>query len=176
MKMTFQKTDGTKVGDYAKYIKEYIENDKLTTSFQIFVGCDSLPKRISGATYVTAICVWKVGHGVHVIFAREHNVLIHGKTERERLKNRLWAEVYRAVDVASALVDGGVMNLRRVDEFEVHLDVNPKKEFESNLIHNDALGYVRALGFDAYAKPDSPAASFASDRACRGKETIGVEK
>lgn len=172
MKMKFQKVDGTKIPDYGKYVKEYIENDKLTSTFKVFIGCDSLPKRVHGATFVTAICIWKVGRGVHVIFAREHNIVIHGKTQRERLKNRLWAEVYRAVEVAGELVEYDIITLPRVEGFEVHIDINPSKKFESNLIYNEAIGYIRALGFDAYAKPDSPAASFASDRIARGKESM----
>ena len=169
MKMNFQKVNGEKIVNISQYVKDYIEADTMTSEFQIMVGCDSLPKRFIGATYVTVVCIYRVGRGAHLIFTRESKVKTHS------MRERLWGEVYRAVEVANGLSDNGVMEMKRVTKFEIHLDFNPSERYESNVIHNDALGYIRGLGFDAFAKPDTPAASFASDRVCRGKEAIGVK-
>jgi len=168
MKINFQKINGEKIDNVAKYVKDYINADTMTSEFQIMVGCDSLPKRFIGATYVTVVCIYRVGRGAHIVFSRESRVRTYS------MKERLWGEVYRSVEVANDLSDNGILELKRVVKFEIHLDFNPSERYESNVIHDEALGYLHALGFDAFAKPDSPAASFASDRVCRGKE-VAVE-
>jgi len=168
MKINFQKINGEKIDNVAKYVKDYINADTMTSEFQIMVGCDSLPKRFIGATYVTVVCIYRVGRGAHIVFSRESRVQTYS------MKERLWGEVYRSVEVANDLSDNGILELKRVVKFEIHLDFNPSERYESNVIHDEALGYLHALGFDAFAKPDSPAASFASDRVCRGKE-VAVE-
>jgi len=168
MKINFQKINGEKIDNVAKYVKDYINADTMTSEFQIMVGCDSLPKRFIGATYVTVVCIYRVGRGAHIVFSRENRVRTYS------MKERLWGEVYRSVEVANGLSDNGILELKRVVKFEIHLDFNPSERYESNVIHDEALGYLHALGFDAFAKPDSPAASFASDRVCRGKE-VAVE-
>lgn len=173
MRMKFQKISGEPVENVAEYVRSYIEEYARTspyTGVQLFIGCDSLPKSYGGATYVTAICIYRVGRGAHILFARENKVKIYGKNKRERLRNRLWDEVYRSVEVANELIDGGVIELPSIVGFEIHLDVNPSKKWESNIVHDEVVGYVRSLGLDALVKPDSPAASFASDRVCRHKE------
>lgn len=169
MKMNFQKVNGEKIKSISQYVKDYINADTMTSEFQIMIGCDSLPKRFIGATYVTVVCIYRVGRGAHLLFTRETRIKTHS------MKERLWGEVYRAVEVANELSDNGVLEMNRVTKFEIHLDFNPNERYESNVIHDEALGYLHALGFDAFAKPDSPAASFASDRVCRNKERIGVE-
>lgn len=166
----FQKTSGEPIGDLVQYIKDCINEDKLTSEFHIFIGCDSLPNRYNKATYSVVVCLYRVGRGAHVVYSRESGVRIYGKTRAERLKNRLWDEVYRVVDLATLLTDSDLLNDQRITDFQVHLDVNPNETFDSNVIHREAIGYINSLGFDAYAKPDSPAASYVSDHLCRGKE------
>ena len=166
----WETVEGTKIPNIAEYIKEYIRKDELTSEFKIYVGCDSQPRRFDAATYVTVVCIYKVGRGAHVVFSRDNNVKIYGKAKGDRLKNRLWDEVYRVVDIASILTDSDLFENKKITAFEVHLDVNPNENFESNVIHTQAMGYIKGMGFDAFAKPDSPAASYASDHVCRGKE------
>jgi predicted RNase H-related nuclease YkuK (DUF458 family) len=160
----FQKVSGEKIESISQYVKNYIEKDNLTSEFEIIVGCDSLPRRFGYATYVTVVCIYRIGRGAHIVYSRESRVKTYN------FKDRLWGEVYRAADVASDLFDAGVIDFPRVRKFDVHLDLNKKKQWKSNVIHDEALGYIRGLGFDVYSKPDSPVATFAADHVCRNKE------
>jgi predicted RNase H-related nuclease YkuK (DUF458 family) len=90
------------------------------------------------------------------------------------MKNRLWGEVYRAVDVTAYLDEHEIFYLENVSKFDIHLDLNKKEMFRSNMILEDAVGFVRAQGYECEVKPNSPAASFAADRVCRGKEQAGA--
>lgn len=179
-KMRFQKVGGEKIDDVARYIRECIYQDKTTTEFQIIVGCDSKSLGNNVARYVTVICIYRVGHGAHVIFARENKIHVYGdgntKADRERamMKNRLWGEVYRAVDVTAYLDEHDILYLDNVSKFDIHLDLNKSEMYRSNMILEDAIGFVHAQGYECEVKPDSPAASFAADRCCRNKEMEGT--
>ena len=179
--MRFQKVGGERIDDVARYIRDCIYNDKLTNEFQIIVGCDSKSLGNNVARYVTVICIYRVGHGAHVIFARENKIHVYGdgitKSDRERamMKNRLWGEVYRAVDVTAYLDEHDILYLDNVSKFDIHLDLNKSEMYRSNMILEDAIGFVHANGYDCEVKPDSPAASFAADRCCRNKEMVGME-
>ena len=87
--------------------------------------------------------------------------------ERERAygpatnpRMRLVQEAYKAVDIASQIVD--VVGDRH---FEVHLDLNTNPKHKSNLAVKEALGLVLGrLGFDAKLKPEAWASSTAADK------------
>lgn len=169
-KTNFVTLSGTKIDNIVEYLRDYVNKDELTSEFKIFIGCDSLPSRYNRATYSLVVCVYRVGRGAHVVYSRDQGVHIYGKTRSERLKNRLWDEVYRVVDLATLLTDSDLFENPKVTDFQVHLDVNPDEKHDSHVIYNEAVGYINSLGFDAYVKPDSPAASYVSDHLARGKE------
>ncbi len=53
---------------------------------------------------------------------------------------------------------------------EVHLDLNPDKKHVSNLITEQAIGYIRGTcNVIPLIKPEAFAASYAADRLVRGK-------
>lgn len=166
----FQTVGGKIIDDIIPYLKDCIKQDLVTEEFHIYIGCDSLPCRKGTATYSTVLCLYKVGKGAHILYNREPHVKIQGNNPRERLRNRLWDEVYRVVDVATVLTDGDIFNEKRISDFQIHIDVNPNEKYESNIIYKQAVGYINSLGLDAYVKPDSPAATFVSDHLCRYKE------
>ena len=167
----FKTTRGETIDNVIEYIKNRLENDELKNDYQIYVGCDSLPTKKGTATYSTVIVLYRVGKGAQILFNREKNIKVHGTTKRERMKNRLWEEIYRAVDVALLLTDSDLFDNKQITDFQVHIDVNPNEDYESNLIYKEAMGYLNSLGFDAYAKPEAMAASYASDSICRGYTT-----
>jgi predicted RNase H-related nuclease YkuK (DUF458 family) len=73
---------------------------------------------------------------------------------------RLVNEAYKAVDIASQIMD--VVGDRH---FELHLDLNSNPKYKSNTAVKEALGYViGVLGFDAKLKPYAWASSTAADR------------
>ena len=181
-RMRWQKVNGERIDNLADYIRENIaSHSDLTQDFEVIVGCDSKSLGHNYARYVTVVCIYRVGHGAHVIFARENKVHVYSKggaspKEREQnmMKNRLWGEVYRAVDVTAYLDEHEIFYLENVSKFDIHLDLNKKEMFRSNMILEDAVGFVRAQGYECEVKPNSPAASFAADRVCRGKEQAGA--
>ena len=127
-----------------------------------------MPTRKGTATYSTVIVLYRVGKGAQILFSREKNVKVYGTTKRERMKNRLWEEIYRAVDVAMLLTDSDLFDNKQIVDFQVHIDVNPNEDYESNVIYKEAMGYLNGMGLDAYAKPEAMAASYAGDTICRG--------
>jgi hypothetical protein len=181
-RMKWQKVDGTRIGDIAQYVRDYvIAHSDFTTDFEVIIGCDSKSLGNNVARYVTVVCIYRIGHGAHVVFARENKVHVYSKVgatpkEREQnmMKNRLWGEVYRAVDVTAYLDEKDIFYMNNIVKFDIHLDLNKKEMYRSNMILEDAMGFVRAQGYDCEVKPDSPAASFAADRMCRGKEAVGA--
>lgn len=166
----FKTINGKIIDDIILYLKDCIKNDLITNEFNIYIGCDSLPNGKSTATYSTVLCLYRVGKGAHIIYNRESKVKVYGNTKNEKLKNRLWDEIYRIVDLATILTDSDLFNEKRITDFQIHIDVNPNEKYESNVIHNQAVGYINSMGLDAYVKPDSPAATFVSDHLCRYKE------
>jgi len=164
----FKTTRGEHIEDVIQYIKNKINSDELHSDYQLYVGCDSLPTKKRTATYSTVICVYRVGKGAQILFSRENNVKLYGETKRDRMKNRLWEEIYRVVDIATLLLDSDLLDHPRITDFQVHIDVNPNEQFASNIIYKEAVGYINSLGVDVYTKPEAMAASFAGDSICRG--------
>jgi len=167
--MKFKKVDGTVITDVAKYLKEYIAS--RDGEVDVMIGCDSLPKAYKTATYTTVIAVYTVGKGAHIIFNRETRV------KTKSLIDRLWQEVEKALAVAQYLQKEGVLDIKNVKGLDVHLhlDVNPDSGHganKSNAILDSAVGYITSMGFKCSTKPNAPAASYASDWLCRGKESI----
>ena len=56
-------------------------------------------------------------------------------------------------------------------EIEVHLDYNPDKKYASNLIVDQAIGYIRGVcNVVPLIKPSAFAASYAADRLLKVKK------
>ncbi|HMU13071.1 MAG: hypothetical protein JST41_03270 [Bacteroidetes bacterium] len=121
---------------------------------EVLVGSDSQNR--SGSTiYTTAVVLRYRRNGAHVLYCRE---------DRERVRDlwtRLWGEVERSLDVAQALVEGGVP-VRSID-----MDLNSDPRFGSNKLHNAAVGHVRALGYVAHTKPEMLIATWAANVLCQ---------
>jgi predicted RNase H-related nuclease YkuK (DUF458 family) len=68
-------------------------------------------------------------------------------------------EVYRAADMYLKLAE-------MVDvEIEVHLDINPDGLHNSNIVLNEAIGYIKGLcNVIPIVKPDAIAATGAADK------------
>jgi len=164
----FKKFTGERVEDVASYIKDYIEDHK--GEFVIMVGCDSLPHglRKRKATFTEVVCLHQkvdgIGKGAHILYKREHKVRVFNT------RDRLMKEADRLVKVCQELRESGIEAHERVLYMEPQLDFNKKNGEESNKYLDEARGYVKAFDFDVEVKPDAPAASYAADHCCRGKE------
>lgn len=133
----------------------------LDDSTRIYLGCDSERLRHNGIWYAdyTTVAV------VHI--NSNQGCRIYGNVERERdfdqhvdrPKQRLMNEVYRVARL--------YLEISKVipHEIEVHLDINPDERFNSSLVVNEAVGYIRGTcNVIPKTKPQAWAASGAADR------------
>lgn len=140
-------------------IKDFVEQSGPNT--KIYIGCDSERLRINGvwfADYILAVVVHMGG---------KHGCKIFGKIIRERdydqQKNkprmRLMNEVYKAAELYLELQ-------AELDvEIEVHLDINPNEKYNSSIVINEAVGYIKGMcNVVPLIKPNAFAASYAADR------------
>ena len=132
---------------------------------KVYLGCDSRVKfneqgeRL--AQYTTAIVV-------HIDGCRGGKIFYTNETERDlsptrkKPSVRLMTEVYKVSSLYLDMID-------KVDscielDIEVHLDINPNKEYKSSAIVTEALGYVRGVcQTEAKVKPEAFAASSVAD-------------
>ena len=168
--MEFTKIDGTVIKDVAQYLRDYIESKD--GEIDIMIGCDSLPKAQKYATYTTVIAIYTVGKGAHLMYQRETRV------KTKDLYDRLWKEVVRSMEVAKYLKSQGILDIKKIRGLDMHLhvDVNPDPgngANKSNAVFESAVGFITSMGFKCSTKPDAPAASYAADCICRGKEIAG---
>lgn len=145
----FQKNDGTIIKNIDAYINEWT---KQHPNCEIYVGCDS--QRSAGhIVYVTAICMYNIGKGAHVIYRKEK------EPSTPNLYNRLWHEVEKSIQVANQI------NINK--KIVIHLDYNSKHGEKSNAIYETGIGYAKSLGYEAVGKPIAYGATYAADKHCR---------
>lgn len=140
-------------------IKEFV--DSCGPNTRIYLGCDSERLRVNGvwyADYILAVVVHIDG---------KHGAKIFGKIIRERdydqnnskPRMRLMNECYKAAELyleLAAVID---------KEIEVHLDINPKEMYNSSIVINEAVGYIKGMcNVVPLVKPKAWAASYAADR------------
>lgn len=143
-------------------IKNFI--DVQSESSKIYIGCDSVSYKRHGKWYAD---FYKV---VVVHIDGCHGCRIFGEIETEADYNtnkkkptyRLMNECYKVAELYLTLAE---MTGR---DIEVHLDLNPKKKYASNLIVEQAIGYIKGTcNVVPLIKPDAFAASYAADRLLR---------
>lgn len=129
------------------------EIGRASPESSIYVGTDSIR---AGRDY-TRFCRVVVLH-----FDSRHGARywVDGWREYKKMgiREKLLKEVHYSVEMALQLVDAvGERN------FEVHLDVNPDPKWESNIVHDEAMGYVSAHGLVPQGKPGGIAAYMVAD-------------
>jgi len=146
-KMNIQKT--------YKSILSFI-NEKPNNQYKLIIGTDSHPG-LSESVFVTAIVIYRVGHGGRYYYHKQNVKMKSG------FKKRIFHEVSRSLTVASKLTD----LLSNEEEsllldIEIHIDVG--ENGPSSSIIKEVVGMVIGSGYDALIKPDSYAASNVADR------------
>lgn len=120
-------------------VRSFIENTSLES--KIFIGCDSEVFKRSGKwfiDYYSVVVIHKNKHNGCKVFGRKVTEIDYTKDKKKPLY-RLMQEVYKASELYLALAD--VIGEREV---EVHLDLNPSKKHISNLIVDQAIGYIKS--------------------------------
>ena len=143
-----------------KEIKTFISNQ--SSESKIYIGSDSEQYKLNGKWMVDyyTVCV------IHIDGCRGCKVFGEKTQEpdytqdKRKPQYRLMQEVYKASELYLQLQDC------LEDRYcEVHLDLNSSKKFISNLIVDQAIGYIKGTcNVIPMIKPNSWAASHCADR------------
>lgn len=122
----------------------------------IYVGCDSRQRKKN--TYFAIVIILHLDgcHGAKVFTEAIQTRKITS------LRERLLKEVEFASQAALNIVDH--VGDRK---FEVHLDINSDPEHKSNIVHSEAVGWIKGLGMEVFTKPDGFAATHCADHLVR---------
>jgi len=134
---------------------------------RLYIGCDSERLLVGGvwfADYITAVVIHINGNnGCKIFGAVERERDYDQRNDKPRM--RLMNEVYKIAQLYLEL--SNVVDL----PIEVHLDLNPSELHNSNIVINEAVGYIRGMcNVIPMVKPRAFAASYAADRY---KEIVG---
>ena len=141
-------------------VRAFIECQSPET--KIYIGADSERYKVNGkwyADYTLAVVVHIDGcHGCKIFGEVQTEVDYDAKASRPAL--RLMSEVYKVAEMYQKLID--VIGDRNV---EIHLDINPDEHFNSSIVIQQAVGYIRGVcNVIPLVKPNAFAASYAADR------------
>lgn len=146
-------------------IKRFIENEPLES--KIYIGVDSEVYRKNKRSYVnfySVVVVHKKGYNGCKVFGWKTTEHDYTKDKRKPLY-RLMQEVYKTSALFLELRES--IGERPV---EVHLDLNPDKKYVSNLVVDQAIGYIKGTcGIIPLIKPNSWAATSVADKCLRDK-------
>ncbi len=141
-------------------VRTFIQAQSKET--EIYIGADSYRFIVGNDWYADYTMV------VVVHIDGKHGCKLFGETVRERDYDtkgdkpqlRLMNEVYKVADLYLRLAD--IFDNRKV---EIHLDLNPDPMYMSQVVVQQAIGYIRGVcNVSPRVKPHAFAASCAADR------------
>lgn len=132
---------------------------------RLYLGCDS---RVFYNTRRERMVNYTLAIVVHIDGCRGGKLFYENSIERDLSPSRrkpsvrLMTEVYKVSELYLRMIDEVDSCIDK--EIEIHLDVNPKKEYKSSAIITEALGYIRGVcQTEAKVKPEAWAASTVAD-------------
>ena len=141
-------------------VKTFIEAQGPGT--KIYIGADSeryKKGKVWYADYTLAVVIHINGSNGCKIFG-EVQTEIDYDAKASRPSTRLMNEVYKVAELYQKLVD--VIGDREV---QIHLDINPDEHYNSSIVIQQAVGYIRGVcNVIPMVKPRAFAASYAADR------------
>ncbi len=131
---------------------------------KIYIGADSERYKRDGkwyADYTLAIVVHINGrHGCKIFGEVQTEIDYDAKNSKPSL--RLMNEVYKVAELYQKLVDADVIGEKEV---QIHLDINPQECYNSSIVIQQAVGYIKGMcNIIPMVKPNAFAASYAADR------------
>jgi predicted RNase H-related nuclease YkuK (DUF458 family) len=129
---------------------ERAQNQKL----KVYIGTDSQVKQ-DVVDFATVIVFLREKNGG---FMFVQNTQSYSKLH---LKERILLEVSKSIEIAYELCD---LFIEYDIEMEVHADINTSAQFKSNDSLNEAMGYIKGMGFNFKAKPEAFASSCCADK------------
>ena len=141
-------------------VRTFIEAQNSST--KIYIGADSERNKRNNiwyADYTLVIVVHIDGcHGCKIFGEVQTEVDYDRKASRPSM--RLMTEVYKVAELYQKIVD--VVGDREV---EIHLDINPDLHYNSSIVIQQAVGYIKGTcNVVPMVKPNAFAASYAADR------------
>jgi predicted RNase H-related nuclease YkuK (DUF458 family) len=82
---------------------------------------------------------------------------------KELVNERMIYEVGKSIEIAYEI--SPLLNEYNIN-VEIHADINPNPNFESNKALQQAVGYILGMGYEFKIKPSSFAASSGADKLC----------
>lgn len=154
--MAWRRLDGTQLGENIENLLEkaiLTEKDK-GHSLKVCIGTDSQVYK-STIEYATAVVIYRKGNGGFMFI----------KDFKEKgpisIKERMIYEVSKSIETAYALSEiFGKYNV----PLEIHADINTDPQFKSNPALNEALGYIKGMGYSFKVKPDAFASSSCANK------------
>ena len=141
-------------------VKTFISGQGPKT--KIYIGADSERYSKDGiwyADYTLAVVVHIDGkHGCKVFGEVQTEIDYDARANRPSM--RLMTEAYKVAELYHRILDslGG-------KEVEIHLDLNPDPNYNSNSVINQAVGYIKGVcNIEPVVKPKAFAASYCADR------------
>ncbi len=81
--------------------------------------------------------------------------------KRMGIHERMIYEVSKSIDIAHRLRE--IMEKHNI-KVEVHADINADPKYRSNSALNEAVGYIKGMGFEVKVKPDAFASTSCANR------------
>ena len=146
-----------------KEVDDYLKGCSPET--RLYLGCDSRvfynSRRERMVNYTVAIVVHIDGCRGGKLFY-ENIIERDLSSSRKKPSPRLMTEVYKVSELYLRMIEEVDSCIEK--DIEIHLDVNPQREYKSSAIISEALGYIRGVcQTEAKVKPEAWAASTVAD-------------
>lgn len=153
-----------KYEDFIQEVKDFIKKESMQS--KIYIGVDSETflnkKKVRMANYYSVVVVHKNGHNGCKIFGHKTTEKDYS-VDKKKPTRRLMQEVYMVSALYMELVE--TIGER---EIEIHLDLNPSAKHVSNLIVEQAIGYIKgSCNIVPFIKPDAWCATSVADKFLR---------
>ena len=141
-------------------IEKYLAKSPPNTT--VYLGADSQKFKKRGKWYAEYVLVVVIHiaskHGCKIFY--EKLVEEDFEPDKRKPRVRLMNEVYKVTELYQKL-EYVLMDFN----VEIHLDINSDPKHNSNIVVNEALGYVKAIcDIEAKVKPEAWSASIAADK------------
>lgn len=144
-------------------VKTFIRNEGSES--KIYLGCDSELVARNGKWFInfySVVVIHRNGKNGCKVFGEMITERDH-TPNKKKPQYRLMQEVFKVSELYLKLSD--CFDDKYV---EVHLDLNPSKKYVSNMVVDQAIGYVKAMcNVTPLIKPDSWAATAVADKLLR---------
>jgi uncharacterized protein len=143
--------------DLSSAVKDAVESlRKEGFEVRVCIGTDS-QVRGPKVTFATVIVFLAVGNG-GFMFVNKRKL-----REKLGLRERMMREITYSIETAYSLHElFESMNI----PVEIHADINRDPRFPSHQSYQEAMGYIRSMGYHFVSKPDAFASSICADRFC----------